>query len=59
MAAERETGDKWYYYGIIKRSGSGDGTLRMKQFKEEFPKTICTYLTKVAKKNGGEMGLLV
>ena len=45
--------------GIIKRAGSEDGLLQLEQFKQEFPKTLRTNLTKLAKKNGGELGFLV
>jgi len=45
--------------GIIKRSGSEDGILRMEQFRHEFPKTLRVNLVKLAKKNGGELGFLV
>ena len=45
--------------GIIKRAGSEDGLLQLEQFKQEFPKTLRINLTKLAKKNGGELGFLV
>lgn len=36
-----------------------DGEISLEEFMEEAPKTLKTNLVKLAKKNGGEMGLLV
>lgn len=45
--------------GILKRAdANGDGTICIDEFAAEAPKTLRTNLTKLAKKNGGEMGLL-
>ena len=46
--------------GIFKRADTnGDGVLSMEEFSSEIPNTLKTNLVKLAKKNGGEMGLLV
>jgi len=45
--------------GIFKRADSdGDGTIDMDEWVKEAPKTLRTNLIKLAKKNGGDMGLL-
>mmetsp|Transcript_6521 Transcript_6521/g.8175 ORF Transcript_6521/g.8175 Transcript_6521/m.8175 type:complete len:240 (-) Transcript_6521:95-814(-) len=45
--------------GILKRAdANGDGSICIDEFTAEAPKTLKTNLTKLAKKNGGEMGLL-
>merc|ERR1712165_171988 len=46
--------------GIIKRSDLDEnGVIDFEEFSQAAPKTLRTNLTKLAKKNGGEMGLLV
>merc|ERR1719330_1076657 len=46
--------------GIIKRSDlDQNGVIDFEEFCKAAPKTLRTNLTKLAKKNGGEMGLLV
>lgn len=45
--------------GIFKRADSdGNGAIDMEEWIKEAPKTLRTNLAKLAKKNGGEMGLL-
>jgi len=45
--------------GIIKRADvDGNNVIDFKEFCEEVPRTLRTNLIKLAKKNGGEMGLL-
>ena len=36
-----------------------NGTIEFDEFTAEIPKTLKTNLVKLAKKNGGDMGLLV
>merc|ERR1719223_1634421 len=46
--------------GILKRADKdGNGTIELDEFRAELPKTLRTNLVKLAKKNGGDMGLLV
>jgi len=46
--------------GIVKRSDlDKNGVIDYEEFSKAAPKTLRTNLTKLAKKNGGEMGLLV
>jgi len=46
--------------GILKRADlDQNGTIEFDEFVEEAPKTLKTNLVKLAKKNGGDMGLLV
>lgn len=46
--------------GIMKRADSdSNGVIDFEEFVNEAPKTLRTNLTKLAKKNGGDMGLLV
>ena len=46
--------------GIFKRADKdGNGMIEYEEFIAEAPKTLRTNLVKLAKKNGGEMGLLV
>ena len=46
--------------GILKRADKDEnGILDYEEFKMEIPRTLKTNLVKLAKKNGGEMGLLV
>ena len=46
--------------GIFKRADKdGNGTIEFEEFIDEAPRTLRTNLVKLAKKNGGEMGLLV
>merc|ERR1712038_1250927 len=46
--------------GIVKRSDvDANGVIDFEEFCEAAPKTLRTNLTKLAKKNGAEMGLLV
>jgi len=46
--------------GIMKRADvDGNSVIDFKEFRDEVPRTLRTNLIKLAKKNGGEMGLLV
>ena len=46
--------------GIFKRADTDEsGTIDLEEFLREAPKTLRTNLVKLAKKNGGDMGLLV
>jgi hypothetical protein len=46
--------------GIFKRADADEnGAIDLKEFMNEAPKTLRTNLTKLAKKNGGELGFLV
>jgi ADP-dependent phosphofructokinase/glucokinase len=46
--------------GIFKRADlDHDGTIDLQEWIREAPKTLRTNLIKLAKKNGGELGLLV
>ena len=46
--------------GILKRADTDEnGVIDFEEFAKEAPKTLRTNLVKLAKKNGGEMGLLV
>ena len=46
--------------GIMKRADKdGNSVIDFKEFRDEVPRTLRTNLNKLAKKNGGEMGLLV
>ena len=46
--------------GIIKRADTDEnGAIDLQEFMNEAPKTLRTNLTKLAKKNGGELGFLV
>jgi len=46
--------------GIVKRADKdGNNVIDFEEFCKEAPRTLKTNLTKLAKKNGGEMGLLV
>ena len=46
--------------GILKRADLDDnGAVDVEEFMREAPKTLRTNLIKLAKKNGGELGLLV
>ncbi len=46
--------------GIMKRADKdGDGIISLEEFMEEAPRTLKTNLVKLAKNNGGDMGLLV
>mmetsp|Transcript_57068 Transcript_57068/g.170095 ORF Transcript_57068/g.170095 Transcript_57068/m.170095 type:complete len:107 (-) Transcript_57068:67-387(-) len=46
--------------GIVKRADlDKNGYIDFEEFVREAPKTLKTNLVKLAKKNGGEMGLLV
>lgn len=63
-AALRGLGFDWLQekqiQGIIQRADKdGNGVIDLKEWKAGAPKTLRTNLTKLAKKNGGEMGLLV
>jgi len=43
--------------GILKRADKDDdGIIDYEEFRKELPKTLRTNLTKLAKKNGGELG---
>jgi len=45
--------------GIFKRADKdGNGTICWDEFQAEAPKTLKTNLTKLAKRNGGDMGLM-
>nr|AAY27742.1 death-specific protein [Skeletonema costatum] len=63
-AALSSLGFKWLkekqVNGIFKRADvNGDGMLSLEEFLAEAPRTLKTNLVKLAKNNGGEMGLLV
>eukprot|EP00985_Skeletonema_marinoi_P017281 scaffold9388_cov148-Skeletonema_marinoi.AAC.26 len=46
--------------GIFDRADkNGDGIISMEEFMDEAPRTLKTNLVKLAKNNGGDMGLLV
>jgi hypothetical protein len=46
--------------GIFARAdANGDAEISLEEFMVEAPKTLRTNLVKLAKSNGGEMGLLV
>jgi hypothetical protein len=46
--------------GIFSRADvNGDGMISLEEFMDEAPKTLKTNLVKLAKNNGGDMGLLV
>eukprot|EP00984_Skeletonema_dohrnii_P012009 scaffold4823_cov82-Skeletonema_dohrnii-CCMP3373.AAC.20 len=46
--------------GIFERADkNGDGIISMEEFMDEAPRTLKTNLVKLAKNNGGDMGLLV
>ncbi len=46
--------------GIFKRADkNGDGVISLEEFMDEAPKTLKVNLVKLAKNNGGDMGLLV
>jgi len=46
--------------GIFKRADkNGDGEISLEEFMDEAPKTLKVNLVKLAKNNGGDMGLLV
>lgn len=46
--------------GIVKRADKDkNGTIDYEEFKQDLPKTLKTNLTKLAKKNGAELGFLV
>ena len=46
--------------GIFKRADvNEDGMISMEEFMDEAPRTLKTNLVKLAKNNGGDMGLLV
>jgi Ca2+-binding EF-hand superfamily protein len=46
--------------GIFERADTDEnGTIDLQEWMTEAPKTLRTNLTKLAKKNGGELGFLV
>jgi len=46
--------------GIMKRADvDGNNVIDFNKFRDEMPRTLRTNLIKLAKKNGGDMGLLV
>ncbi|CAB9501009.1 Calcium binding protein [Seminavis robusta] len=63
QAAFQSLGFEWLQekqvQGIFKRADTdGNGTIDMEEWVQEAPKTLRTNLTKLAKKNGSELGLL-
>jgi Ca2+-binding EF-hand superfamily protein len=57
-------GFKWLGDGQVDKiferaDADGDKTISLEEFMAEAPKTLRTNLVKLAKTNGGEMGLLV